>query len=88
MALNWYPERLIAFQLSWAIFLNLNITFQVQAPKTLNLNTGTLYFFVKFELALAIKVTARKTELEFRTCTLSISGGDFEIWRPNWHCLD
>ena len=45
--------------LSWAFCLNLHITFQVQAAQPWNLNIGTLFVFVKFELALALPSALR-----------------------------
>jgi len=47
-------KRASELELSWAFFWNLNITLQVQAPKSLNLNTGTFRLFEKFELVLAL----------------------------------
>ena len=88
-----YTVREVRFRsgpcLSWALFLNLNTTFQVQgaSPQTFELEYWNFMSFGEVRTC-TCKCTARKTELEFRTCTLSISAGDFEIRHRNWHCLD
>ena len=68
--------------LRWALVLNLNITFKCKDQNFVHWNTWTCTFLCQVWTCISLsKCTAGKTELEFRTCTLSISVADFETWR-------
>ena len=70
------------WMLRWALVLNLNITCKCKDQKFVHWNTWTCTFLCQVWTCISLsKCTAGKTELEFRTCTLSISVADFETWR-------